>query len=154
MQTNTAIVPNSLEQYITAVEETYNATSQPTTIEQPSGDSQSSGGSSDDGGFLSTIGSAIGAIGSNAGEALGNTTFGKVISTIGSFDNLETLASAAVDTIRCAPRTDHRNVVTTGYVDCSLNTVLESHPFGSQRLLWHFLADVRQCSSSLWPSQG
>lgn len=101
MQTNTALVPNSLEQYITAVEETFNATSQPTTIEQPPGDGQSSGGG--DEGLLGTIGSAISTGGSKIAEAIGNTTFGKVISTIGSFDNLEMLADAAVDTIQCAP---------------------------------------------------
>ena len=86
VQTNTALLPNSLEQYITAVEETFNATSQPTTIDQSSSNSQSSGG-----GLLGRISNAI-----------SNSTIGKVISTIGSFDNLGTLADAAVDTLQCA----------------------------------------------------
>ena len=85
VQTNTALIPNSLEQYITAVEETFNATSQPMTIDQSSSNSQSSGG-----GLLGRISSAI-----------SNSTVGKIISTIGSFDNLGTLADAAVDTVQC-----------------------------------------------------
>lgn len=92
VQANTAIVPNSLEQYVTAVEEAYNATSQLTTIEQPSGDGQSSvnqsTNSSGDGGFLAMV-----------------------ISTIGSFDNLNMLASAAVDAVTCASSVYHHTAV-------------------------------------------
>ena len=81
---------------MTAVYETFNDTSQPTTLDQPSGGPLSGatgGGTGGGGGVLGEIGSAIsGVVG----------TASKVVSTIGSFDNLEMLANGVVDTFKCA----------------------------------------------------